>query len=202
MRPYLRAALAVLCLLIGYACQSRAADLRRQYAAPDGPVSATVGLCPSSDGTDTAVACSSPGAGASGNVAVTALPSLPSGSNTIGAVTGTVNVGNLPTTTTVAGAVSVSALPALPAGTNNIGGVVDSNSAAFVGEFAMTIGTTYPVGRSFKANCTVGGVVSNTYPDGSTGLWSVVVGIQTVPAQATAINSSGTTATCVYTNLK
>ena len=80
--------------------------------------------------------------------------------------------------------------------------VADTNSAAFQGEFAMTVGTTSTAGRSFKANCTAAGVVSMTYPDGSTGLWQMVVGIQTIPAAAASINSSGTTATATYTGLK
>lgn len=80
--------------------------------------------------------------------------------------------------------------------------VADTNSAAFQGEFAMAVGTSYTAGRSFKANCTTAGVVSMTYPDGSTGLWPLVVGIQTIPAAATMINSSGTTATATYTGLK
>lgn len=80
--------------------------------------------------------------------------------------------------------------------------VLDANSAAFQGEFAMTVGTSYTAGRSFKANCSAAGNVSITYPDASTGLWPLVVGIQTIPAAATMINSSGTTATATYTGLK
>ena len=80
--------------------------------------------------------------------------------------------------------------------------VADTNSAPFQGEFAMTPGTAYTPGRSFKANCTAAGIVSMTYPDGSPGLWQLVVGIQTIPAAATMINSSGTTATATYTGLK
>ena len=61
-----------------------------------------------------------------GSVAVSSLPALPAGSNTIGAV----SVSNLPVTQTVSGSVAVSSLPSLPSGGNAIGSVSVSNLAA------------------------------------------------------------------------
>lgn len=79
---------------------------------------------------------------------------------------------------------------------------MDTNGAAFRGEVAMTVDSTYAAGRSLKANCSAAGVVSVTYPDNSTGLWSVAVGIQTLPIAVTKVSSVGTTAACTYANLK
>ncbi len=84
-----------------------------------------------------------------------------------------------------------------------IGGVpVDGNGAPFQGEVAMTVGTTYAAQRSLKAICTAAGNVSVTYTDSSTGVWAAAVGTNTFPVAATAVNASGTTATCTYSNLK
>lgn len=80
--------------------------------------------------------------------------------------------------------------------------VFDANSAAFQGVVAMTVGTTYAVGRSVEINCTVAGNVSVTFPDASVLVFPVAVGFQTYPFAVTAINSSGTTATATYGNLK
>jgi len=54
-----------------------------------------------------------------------------------------------------------------------------------------------------KANCTVTGNVTVTYSDASTGVWIVgAAGTSVWPIAATAVNTSGTTATCTYANLK
>jgi len=85
-------------------------------------------------------------------------------------------------------------------GTTN--GVVDSQSAAFGGEIALTVGTAGTAGRSLKAICTAAGNISVTYSDGSTGVWSATFGTQTYPIAVTTVSSAGTTATCTYSNLK
>ncbi len=81
------------------------------------------------------------------------------------------------------------------------GTVADSNSAAFQGETAMTVGTTYTAGRSLKAICTTAGAVSLTYANGSTGVWMAAVGMQVWGVGVTTVNTSGTTAVCTYGNL-
>ena len=78
----------------------------------------------------------------------------------------------------------------------------DVGNLPYPGEIAMTPDTTYAVGRSLKAACTTPGNVSVTYADGSTGIWGVVIGTQTLPIVVNRVNSSGTTATCAYGNLK
>lgn len=82
------------------------------------------------------------------------------------------------------------------------GSIKDAQSAAFTGEVAMTVGTVYAAARSLKAICTVAGNISVTYVDTSVGVWAVQVGTQTLPVSITAVNASGTTATCTYANLK
>jgi hypothetical protein len=100
---------------------------------------------------------------------------------------------------------------ALAGTTSGVPGTIDttdSSGAGYQGEFSMTVGTSYTLSpgvaqaRSVHAICTVAGNVSVTYADGSTGVWAVAVGNQTIPAAAVAINSSGTTATCTYAGLK
>jgi hypothetical protein len=81
--------------------------------------------------------------------------------------------------------------------------VSDSQNAGYQGAVAMTVGTTYAAQRSVKANCTTTGNVSLTLSDGSTDVWIIsAVGSTVIPYAATAINFSGTTATCTYSNLK
>ena len=147
---------------------------------------------------------------------------LPAGTNSIGTVSisgtlpsfataptfnvGTmpsVTIGNFPTTQPVSwSGQSVSLTGALPAGTNAIGSVVDTNSAAFLGAVAMTVGATYAAQRSIAALCTAGGNMTVTFADASTLVVPVAVGFQTFPFAVTAVNTSGTTATCTYANLK
>jgi len=80
--------------------------------------------------------------------------------------------------------------------------VSDPQNAAFQGAVAMTVGTTYTAQRSVGVLCTVAGNVAMTLVDASTITLPVYVGWQTFPFAATAINSSGTTATATYYNLK
>ena len=89
-----------------------------------------------------------------------------------------------------------------PAGANNIGSVNDTNSAAFSGAVAMTIGTAIAAARSIAVNCTAAGNVSLTLADASTIVVPVVVGFQTLPFAVTEVNAPGTTATATYFNLK
>ena len=83
------------------------------------------------------------------------------------------------------------------------GYVNDVQSQAFQGEVILTVGTpdSQPR-RSLKAICSVAGNVAVTYGDGSIGVWPVVVGTQTLPISILTVNTSGTTATCTYANLK
>ncbi len=78
----------------------------------------------------------------------------------------------------------------------------DANNAAFQGVVSMTVGTSYPAGRSLAANCGAAGNISLTFADASTLVVPAVVGFQTFPFAVTSINASGTTATCGYSNLK
>jgi len=84
----------------------------------------------------------------------------------------------------------------------NIPVVADAQSAPFEGATAMTVGTSYTAARSVLANCTVAGNVSLTLLDGSTVVWAVPTGATLLRVAATAVNTSGTTATCTYYNLK
>jgi hypothetical protein len=90
-----------------------------------------------------------------------------------------------------------------PSTLTNSAPVQDTNSAAFLGEVTLVVGTEdIAPRRSLKAVCTSPGNVSVTYADASIGVWPVVVGVQTLPVSITTVNSSGTTASCTYANLK
>lgn len=81
--------------------------------------------------------------------------------------------------------------------------IADGQSAPFEGATAMTVGTPYPTGRSVQANCTATGNVSLTLVDASTVVFAIsAAGTTLMPYAATAVNASGTTATCTYYNLK
>ena len=106
--------------------------------------------------------------------------------------------------------ISAAALP-LPSGAASAANQTTANTslasiatedAAFQGAVAMTVGTTYTAQRSVGASCTVAGNMSVTFTDASTLTVPVAVGWQTFPFAITAVNSSGTTATCAYSNLK
>ena len=70
------------------------------------------------------------------------------------------------------------------------------------GSVALTVGTIYAAARQLFINCTVAGNVSVTFTDASTLVIPVVVGITTLSWAVTAVNTSGTTATATYANLK
>ena len=81
--------------------------------------------------------------------------------------------------------------------------VPDASNAPFWGEVALVVGTPdTQARRSLKAICTGAGNVAVTYADSSTGVWAAQVGTQTWPIAITQVNTSGTTATCTYSNLK
>lgn len=82
------------------------------------------------------------------------------------------------------------------------GSTSDPNNAPFAGVVAMTVGTSYAAQRSIGANCTAAGNMSVTFSDASTLVVPVQVGFQTFPFAVTAVNTSDTTATCTYVNLK
>jgi hypothetical protein len=110
------------------------------------------------------------------SVGVSSLPSLPSGSNTIGSV----NVANFPLSQVVS----------------------DSQSAPFSGAVAMTAGTVYAAQRSLGVWCTTSGNVQMQFSDGSNLTLPVTIGWQTFPFAVTQIIAGGTTATASYFNLK
>ena len=115
-------------------------------------------------------------------------------------VSGSVAVANFPATQTVSGNLSVANFPA-----NQVvsGLIADSNSAAFLGEVALTPGTADSTARrSLKVTCTVAGNVAVIYADGSSGVWPVTIGVQTLPIAITTVVIAGTTATATYANLK
>lgn len=84
--------------------------------------------------------------------------------------------------------------------------VTDANNAAFQGAVALTVGTTYSgsnIGRSIAMVCTVIGNVSLTFPDTSTLVVPIsATGLTILPFAVASVNTSGTTATCTYANLK
>lgn len=77
-----------------------------------------------------------------------------------------------------------------------------SNNGAVQGVVAMTVGTTYAAQRGVGATCTVAGNMAVTFPDASILTVPVAVGFQSFQFAVTAINISGTTATCTYSSLK
>ena len=140
-------------------------------------------------------------------VSLASLPALAAGSNVIGAVTqsGTWSAGRTwslssgsdSVTATISGTVSVT-------GTfwQAVQPVSDSQSAAYSGVVAMTVGATYAVGRSVGVLATSSGKVTFQFSDASTLTLPVSTGWQTFPFACTAILSAGTTATATYYNMK
>lgn len=82
------------------------------------------------------------------------------------------------------------------------GAATAAAQASYQGEIALTVGTASTVGRALKAACAGAGNINVTYTDGSTGIWPVAIGTQTLPLAITTVNASGTTATCTYANVK
>lgn len=80
--------------------------------------------------------------------------------------------------------------------------VVKSYSAPYAGAAALTVGTAAAVGRAVGVVCTVAGNVALTLADASTITVPVAVGFTVLPFAATTVNTSGTTATASYYNLK
>lgn len=82
--------------------------------------------------------------------------------------------------------------------------VNDTQSTAFQGAVPMTVDTSYAAQRSLGALCTATGNISMTLADASmiTLPTSIMAGWNVFPFAVTAVNSSGTTATCTYYNLK
>lgn len=80
------------------------------------------------------------------------------------------------------------------------------DNGAFQGAVAMAPGTTYPAQRSIGIIATQSGNVALTLADGSTIVLPVIgtsTGLfQSFPFAVTAVNTSGTTATATYYNLK
>lgn len=126
-------------------------------------------------------------------VSATALP-LPSGAATDAHLTGVQSAPGTPQAEAVTVQGNAGGVP-LPA--------VDINSAAFTTALTMTAGgSAVAVGRSVELLCTAAGNVSLQL-----GGSPHVIAVQaspasyTIPYSVTAINSSGTTATCTYANL-
>lgn len=96
--------------------------------------------------------------------------------------------------------VDVSAAHPLPVTSNDVNGL--NYDAPFAGAVAYVLDTSQTARRSIGANCTVAGNVSVTFSDASTLVVPVQPGWQTFPFAITTVNTSGTTATCTYSNLK
>jgi hypothetical protein len=79
--------------------------------------------------------------------------------------------------------------------------VTDGSNLPFTGVVAMTVGTTYPAGKSLYVNCTASGNVKVLFYDGSMLTFPVNVGITILPFAVTQVVSSGTTATATYAEL-
>lgn len=80
-----------------------------------------------------------------------------------------------------------------------------ANNAAFQGAVSLTVGaavTGASIGRSVAAICTAAGNAEFQFPDSSNLTVPVQVGFQTFPFAANEVLSSGTTATCAFSNLK
>jgi len=73
---------------------------------------------------------------------------------------------------------------------------------SITGVQAITVGTAYPEARQLLINCTVAGNVSVTFTDSTTLVIPVIAGLTILPWAVTAVNTSGTTATATYANLK
>ena len=122
-------------------------------------------------------------------------------------VSGSVSVGNFPTTQAVSGAVSVSNLPATQAVSGNVtvsGTVADSNSAPFLGVTQLTPGgAAVAAQRSVGFVCTAGGNATFTFPDASTITLALSPSaqLQTLPFALTGV-SLGTGAAGTFWNLK
>lgn len=73
---------------------------------------------------------------------------------------------------------------------------------AYTSSIVLSVGTPSTAGRALAINCTVSGNVAVTLADGSTMTFAVVAGFFTVPFSVTQVNTSGTTATATYWNLR
>lgn len=67
---------------------------------------------------------------------------------------------------------------------------------------ALVVGTAAKEGRQLQIVCTVAGNVAVTFPDGSINTIPVGAGLTTLPWAVVKINTSGTTATATYANLR
>ena len=73
---------------------------------------------------------------------------------------------------------------------------------SITGAVAMTVGTSYAEARQLFINCTAAGNVALTFTDSTVLVVPVLAGLTILPWAVTAINTSGTTATATYANLK
>lgn len=102
------------------------------------------------------------------------------------------------TTTTLAIAVTFGIMPS----TDDSGSAIVSEPSVY-GAVAMTVGAAaIKEGRQLFVNCSVPGNVAVTFADTSTLVTPVSVGANIFPWAVTKINTSGTTATATYANLK
>lgn len=70
------------------------------------------------------------------------------------------------------------------------------------GAIALTLDTVARPGRLLAINASAAGNVSVTFSDGSTYTFPVAAGLTLVPFSVTKVNTSGTTATATYANIK
>lgn len=74
--------------------------------------------------------------------------------------------------------------------------------SAITGVVAVTVGTTYAVGRQLLINCSIAGNVSVTFQDTSVLIFPVNAGLTILPWAITSVTTANTTATATYAILK
>lgn len=79
---------------------------------------------------------------------------------------------------------------------------MQANEEGYRGAEALTVGSTYTARRAVGIVCTVAGNVSFKMTDDSDYVVPVDVGFSIFPFAVKGINTSGTTATATYANLK
>ena len=74
--------------------------------------------------------------------------------------------------------------------------------SAITGVVAVTVGTTYAVGRQLLINCSIAGNVSVTFQDASVLIFPVNAGLTILQWAITSVTTANTTATATYAILK
>jgi len=100
------------------------------------------------------------------------------------------------------GAGDLSAIRSQTATGNGKLDALHGDDQAFQGAVAMTPGAAQAAQRSIGMACTLSGNVALVFADGSTLAVPVQVGWSLFPFAVTTVATAGTTAACVYSNLK